>query len=121
MPNQETKVIMSECCLPNESPVECDFHHSGTDLEVDGHHCAEDSRMTEDFAGDHEDHELLSKNTPTSIQRKPKRVKLRFDAILLVKKIINNWNIKEVILRRSCCVHAKKKACYSSHAKTRLI
>ena len=70
--DKATQVIMSDDLQPNAIPVEGNFFHSDTDLEVDRHYCAEDARVEEDFIGDHEDYELLSKDAPKTNQRKTK-------------------------------------------------
>ena len=72
MLNQEKQVIMSDYSLPHATPVECDLHHSGTDLDADGHYCTKDASITEYFVGDHDVQEFLSKNAPKEIQWKTK-------------------------------------------------
>ena len=70
--NQETQRITSEDYLHHTSPFECNFYHSDTDLFVDGCHSAEDTSAAKDFTGNHEEHELLSKDAPKTIQWKSK-------------------------------------------------
>ena len=70
-------MITSEDSLPRTSPVECNLHQNGTDLDVEGHYCIEDGNTTEDFVGNYEDHELLSKDAPKPIQWKTKMSEIK--------------------------------------------
>ena len=59
---------MSDDSQPNANSIECNLFRSGTNLCVDRHYCTEDANITEDFVGDHEDHDLLTKDTPKANQ-----------------------------------------------------
>ena len=77
MLNQATQVITSDGSLSHVSPVECNLHHSSTDLDVDGFYCDEDFNIAEDFVDDHEDYELLLTDAPKAIQWKTKMSEIK--------------------------------------------